>query len=378
MNKIAAIKTDWNKFDITSKWRILTAVSAGIMLVGLVVVLFFGFNLGIDFKGGTNLDVEIGTYLTEENFDRFENIITDVLTDLQLNYTTPRKFYRSGELVGISLRFHNQVGGENKTATDEQLTIIRKLINDKRGEQATVGELSQISDLMTGSPALSDIGGGKSDIEFATYKGVYSRIYDLDYTGRTGLKIYTETVTAGYSSKLLENALLALAVALVLIMIYIVFRFELRSGIIAVVALFHNVLIMIALTAMLRIQINAPFVAAVITIVAYSINDIIVIFDRIRENKIKPLYKGFSYGEIANISIKENLTRTFNTFFTTIVTITILVIISVSEIQEFALPIMMGLIAGLFCSIFIAPSLWVLLETASVKNKEKRALKVKK
>jgi preprotein translocase subunit SecF len=378
MTKIAAIKTDWNKFDITSKWRIFTAVSAGIMLIGLAVILFFGFNLGIDFKGGTNLDVEIGTHLTEDNFAEFEKIITDVLSDLRLNYTTPRKFYRSGELVGISLRFHNQAGEENKTATDAQLTIIRKLINDKRGEQATVGELSQIKDLLAGSPALSDIGGGKSDIEFVTYKGVYSRIYDLKYTGYTGLKLYTETVTAGYSSKLLENALLALAVALVLIMIYIVFRFELRSGIIAVVALFHNVLIMISLTAVLRIQINAPFVAAVITIVAYSINDIIVIFDRIRENKIKPLYKDSSYGEIANISIKENLTRTFNTFFTTIVTITILVIISVSEIQEFALPIMIGLVAGLFCSIFIAPSLWVLLENASVKNKEKRALKAKR
>ena len=108
----------------------------------------------------------------------------------------------------------------------------------------------------------------------------------------------------------------------------------------------------------LRLQVNSSFIAAVLTIVGYAINDTIVIFDRIRENMRLHSRKEMTRAELADLSVKETLPRTVNTSITTLLTIVMLYIMGVTSIREFALPIIIGLLAGIYTSVFIAPSLW--------------------
>ena len=154
------------------------------------------------------------------------------------------------------------------------------------------------------------------------------------------------------------NAISSVLIACALMLVYIWFRFELHFGVTAVVALLLDVGVMISMVTILRLQVNSSFIAAVLTIVGYAINDTIVIFDRIRENMRLHSRKEMTRAELADLSVKETLPRTVNTSITTLLTIVMLYIMGVTSIREFALPIIIGLLAGIYTSVFIAPSLW--------------------
>jgi len=158
---------------------------------------------------------------------------------------------------------------------------------------------------------------------------------------------------------LVKDALLALAVAGVLILIYISIRFEFYSAVAAVLCLLHDVLIMLAFVAITRMEVNSTFIAAVLTIVGYSINNTIVVFDRVRDNE-KSGFKGTT-AELINKSVKETFTRSMYTALTTFITITLLYVLGADAIRTFALPIIIGLAAGTYSSLFIAAPLWGLL-----------------
>ena len=177
-----------------------------------------------------------------------------------------------------------------------------------------------------------------------------------------------ESVGGVTSSEIVTNAFLSVVLAAVLMLIYIWIRFELFSGIAAVTALIHDVLIMTAVVCIARVQINSSYIAACLTIVGYSINDTIVLFDRIRENNKRFSIKSVARSEVADISIRETLSRTINTSVTTLVTILALYIFGVASIREFALPLIVGLISGTYSSIFIASPVWVALTQAKHKK----------
>ncbi len=161
---------------------------------------------------------------------------------------------------------------------------------------------------------------------------------------------------------LIRNAVTSVLIASVLMLIYIAFRFDFHSGVAAVLALIHDVAVMLAFMVILRdvIELNSSFIAAALTIVGYSINDTIVIFDRIRENaRNKP---ELSKVEIVDLSVKESMGRTIMTTVTTLVTITALYILGVPAIKEFALPIIVGVIAGTWSSNLISGYIWAWLE----------------
>ena len=166
-----------------------------------------------------------------------------------------------------------------------------------------------------------------------------------------------DRVGAVAGRELVQNAALSVCIACLLMLCYIWLRFEIHFGVTAVIALVIDVAVMLSMVAILRLQINSSFIAAVLTIVGYAINDTIVIFDRIRENR-KKYRREKNAKEIADLSVRETLARTINTTVTTLLTIVTLYILGVDSIREFALPIIVGLIAGNFTSIFIAPSLW--------------------
>lgn len=161
---------------------------------------------------------------------------------------------------------------------------------------------------------------------------------------------------------LIKNAVTSVLIASVLMLIYIAVRFDFHSGVAAVLALLHDVAVMLAFMVILRdvIELNSSFIAAALTIVGYSINDTIVIFDRIRSNaRNKP---ELPKAEVVSLSVKESLGRTIMTSITTLVTILALYILSVAAIKEFALPIIVGVIAGTWSSNLISGYIWAWLE----------------
>src|SRR5699024_1751731 len=137
-------------------------------------------------------------------------------------------------------------------------------------------------------------------------------------------------------------------------------RFEFLQGLAAIVALLHDAFFMIAVFSLLRIEVNVIFIAAVLTIVGYSINDTIVVFDRIRENmKLSKRIKGFSdLAKIVNQSINQTLSRSINTVLTTTLAALALLIFGSESIRSFAFALTIGLVAGTYSSIFIAAQLW--------------------
>lgn len=178
------------------------------------------------------------------------------------------------------------------------------------------------------------------------------------------------TVGATVGKELKRNAAIAILIATIAMLIYITVRFEISFAVAAIIALVHDVLITISFYAILGIQINLPFIAAILTIVGYSINDTIVVFDRIRENSKKS--RGKSYVEIADVSIRETLARSINTTLTTLITI-VAVYVFVPSIREFSLPLIIGITSGAYSSIFIASPLWVIFKSSKQKKKKNAA-----
>ena len=169
---------------------------------------------------------------------------------------------------------------------------------------------------------------------------------------------------------LVKNAVTSVLIASVLMLAYIAFRFDFHSGVAAVLALLHDVAIMLAFMVILRdlIELNSSFIAAALTIVGYSINDTIVVFDRIRENtKVKP---ELPKAELVSLSVRECLGRTIMTSVTTLVTILALYILGVAAIKEFALPIIVGVLAGTWSSNLISGYIWAWLEEKFPKKEK--------
>lgn len=174
-------------------------------------------------------------------------------------------------------------------------------------------------------------------------------------------------VSAAASTKLLTDALRAIIWSFIFMLIYITIRFDLKSGLAAIIGLLHNILIMIAVYAIFRLQINSTYIAAILTIVGYSINNTIIIFDKIRENR--KFARKVAFEDVSNKSLNQVLVRTINASVTTLLTITVLYIMGIESIREFALPIIVGVAVGTYSSIFISTPLWVLFFNAGAKKK---------
>lgn len=169
--------------------------------------------------------------------------------------------------------------------------------------------------------------------------------------------------------------------AILFILIYIIFRFDLKSGVMAIFALVINVLVMAAVYTITNIALNTTFIAAMLTVVGYSINNTIVIFDRIRENK-RFRKRNETISEMTNRSIRETMGRTINSTITTLITIVLIYILGVSTIKQFALPLIIGIVAGAYTSIFVASTFWAAWQEAAAEAKaaaaaEKKANKKK-
>ena len=169
-------------------------------------------------------------------------------------------------------------------------------------------------------------------------------------------------VSAIAGRDLLSNAVKALLIAFACMLVYIAIRFSPLSGAAAIFALVHDILIMCAFMVFFRgvFQVNSPFIAAILTIVGYSINNTIIIFDRIRETRKKPGYTQVDMMEVVEESVSSTLARTINTTLTTLFTLVCLYIFGVSSIKEFAFPLLVGMLAGTYSSVLISGQVWAM------------------
>jgi len=174
---------------------------------------------------------------------------------------------------------------------------------------------------------------------------------------------------------LINNAIKSVLVASVLMLLYIAIRFDFFSGMAAILGLLHDVLIMLSVSVILRsfMRVETTYIAALLTIVGYSINNTIIIFDRIRENSHKPQLRSMKRDEIVNLSVKESLSRTLNTTATTLITVVVLYIFGVDSIKLFALPLIIGIIAGTYSANMINGYIWAALKDAYDMRKKAKA-----
>jgi preprotein translocase subunit SecF len=231
-----------------------------------------------------------------------------------------------------------------------------------RFEQPTsVAELRELIAARLGRPEVTRFGGENEFLirarEFTQEEGAVSDLIVATLTERYGdgafAVVRTESVGAKVGSELQQKAILAILLAFSLTLVYLAFRFEWRFGVAAVIATFHDIVLTLGLLAAVRLEISLATVAAVLTIIGYSLNDTIVVFDRAREN-LKKFGRKESYKYILNRSINETLPRTVLTSGTTLVALLSLFVLGGPIIRDFALILLFGILIGTYSSIFVA------------------------
>ena len=381
----------------TEKKSLLWGIPALLAAAALVMNLCgAGLNPGIDFTGGSLLEYSVGEdFATEE--------ITGVLKQGGYTDTQVSKVAASdGSLTNVQIRVKLTDSTEttdsciSEAAGKYQLTL-----NSKRELTSALAEEYSLDAGLAGGRVYTFAGTAdgdalKDEIETALENARVSvsslHVYELDDDAEekrvrvvikaddassqlrslleTELKdkypeltyVSLEHAGAVSSARLVKNALMSLAVALVLMLVYIIFRFDLYSGLAALIALAHDCLIMLAFMSFFgfSFQLNSSFIAALLTIVGYSINNTIIVFDRVRENKKR--FAGVKeFEEIAKLSVRETLARTLNTTTTTLLTLLALYIFGVASIREFTFPLLVGMFAGTYSSVLLACPTWAWL-----------------
>ncbi|MBB3113235.1 SecD/SecF fusion protein [Paenibacillus phyllosphaerae] len=291
-------------YDFVKRRNFFFALSGGVTAVGLVMLLLFQFNYGVDFKAGTSLDIIVGQKITQQE-------ASDIIEEAGF---TPSSITVGGDnQERVSVRF------EEVLSSDEgEVAAILAKFTEKYGE-AVSGE--------------------------------------------------ENTVDPGIAQELGIKAIYAILFASLGIIAFVAFRFEWRFAVAGVIALFHDVFFVVSIFSIFRLEVNLTFIAAILTIIGYSINDTIVIFDRIRENLRFAKIKTFEdLAHLVNTSISQTLTRSINTGLMVLGASFILLLVGSDSIQLFSLAMTIGLMVGMYSTIYIASSIWLLLKRNSMNK----------
>ena len=288
--------------NFTGKRKILFTIPAVIIIIGIIAGIVMGFNLDIDFSGGTEITIDMGS---------------------------------------------------NTASNDE----IKAAVEDACGH-----DVSTVQKMDEGSKVLLRLTDYLKDDENKSIKDAFAEKYGLEDGS-----ISITSVSATIGNEMIGQSLLLCIITVILMLAYITIRFEFKFGLCSVIALVHDVLIMITFYILFRIPVNTSFIAAVLTIIGYSINATIVVFDRIREG-LRSATKKTDIDELTNHSITSTLTRSINTSITTLITIVVIYVMRIESLDDFTLPLMVGIVAGAYSSIFIAGPMWALFKKGGKKK----------
>jgi preprotein translocase subunit SecF len=289
---------------VVEKTKIWFIISSIIIITGICFMIYHkGLNFGLDFKGGTLIEINMEKDFTKSDLD----------------------------------------------------PMIQKYVNSSNYETTKVNSKNL------------DISVDNGKITDANAKQLFKDI-EKKYNLNDKDLLSTETIGASIGAELIQRSILSLAASIVLMLLFIAWRFEFKFGIAAVIALVHDVLVTLSVYSILNLQVDSSFIAAILTIIGYSISDTIVIFDRIRENQKKMRDKNLE--DMTDTSISQTVGRSICTVTTTIVTIACVhIFVPLESIRVFTLPILVGIASGCYSSIFIASPIWVLLKRRSDKKR---------
>ena len=273
--------------NFVSKFNKANIISLTIFILSILFIIIKGLNYGIDFKGGTLIELR-----TEKSVNATS--IRDSLNSLSLGDINVKKFGKEGDyLIKVE---------EKKSNNNKLIPLIKKTLSDSLN----------------------------SDVDFRRVENVGPKV----------------------SSELLESSIIAISLALAAMLFYIWVRFEWQFSVGSIIALFHDVVITLGIFSALSLEINLSIIAAVLTIVGYSMNDTVVIYDRIRENLLK--YTKINISDVANLSINETLSRTIITSITTLLALISIYVLGGEILRGFSFAMILGVIIGTYSSIFVA------------------------
>ena len=272
-------------YNFSSKFKYANFLSAILFFLSVVLIIFKGLNYGIDFKGGTLIE------LRSDNTEA--SSIRDILKNMNLGDVNVKKFGKDGDFL---------IKVEQRNDNNELIPKIKKNLSE---------------DL-------------NSEVNFRRVENVGPKV----------------------SAELLQSGIIAISLSLAAMLFYIWIRFEWQFSIGSIIALFHDVIITVGIFSLLSLEINLSIIAAVLTIVGYSMNDTVVIYDRIRENLGK--FHKLDISDIANLSINETLARTIITSVTTLLALLSIFILGGEILRGFSFAMILGVIIGTYSSIFVA------------------------
>jgi preprotein translocase subunit SecF len=297
--KLVPSETSW---DFFGKWKLWLGISALLVVVGFASFLIQGLNYGIDFRGGTTIRTE---------------------STLAVDVAAYRAALEPAGLGDISI---TEVF-DPSFAADQNVAMVR--IEAQEGDEAVTGE---------------------------TISAVETALRTID----PGMKFPSvESVGPKVSGELIKTAAIAVLMAIGAVLIYIWMRFEWQFALGAVVALVHDVILTLGIFSELQIKFDLAIIAALLTIVGYSINDTVVVFDRVRENL--RTYKTKDLSEVLNLSINETLSRTMMTSVTTLLALIALFVLGGDVIRGFVFAMIWGIIVGTYSSVFVASTILLFL-----------------
>ena len=284
------------KINFSSYFKIFNYISLFLFISSIILILFKGLNYGVDFKGGTIIEIR-----TKENINISQ--IRNNLSKFELGDLAVKEFGKKGDFI---LKFEKKLSDNNNEITKIENSL--KIIDDN---------------------------------------------VDLRRVESVGPKV---------SKELMEAGIISICLALTAMLFYIWIRFEWQFSIGSIIALIHDVTITLGIFSLLSIEINLSIVAAVLTIVGYSMNDTVVIFDRVRENLRK--YSDIKIFELTNISINETLSRTIITSATTLLALLAIYFFGGEILKGFSLAMILGVVFGTYSSIYIANTVLVRLRVS--------------
>ncbi len=303
------------------KW-IFMGISFALMIVSAISLIVRGFNLDTDFAGGIAVTYEIKS---DFNTEDVQKVVDEALGSHQ----SPSSIQRSNnDEVVVKFGYENDL----KTEADR-----------------SAFSLDRVTKITDALKAKYDAEASEEDAK------VILKNQDI--------------ISPSTGQDLARSALWMSILACIAILFYVTLRFEFVSGVVAIVALVHDVLLLLGLYSIMQWSVDTNFIAAILTVLGYSINNTIVIMDRIRENTRHARKE--SYSEIADKSILQTMNRSLNTTITTLLTIGMVYILGVKSIQVFALPIIIGIVIGFYSSVFVAGPLWATWRDSAVKAKKR-------
>jgi len=291
-------------FNIIGKRKIWYMLSLLLIIPGIISIFVQGFNLGIDFTGGTIVELKFAKPVTVLQ-------VRDTLKDYGLENSTI------------------QLAGKEHIEASEDVFVRTAILPDETRRAVLDGMKEKLGEYQV---------------------------------------LRTEKVGAVMGSELTLKAVLAMLISWVIIIMYISYRFELKFALSAIAALLHDIIIVMGVFSLLQKEIDGSFVAAIMTIIGYSINDTIVIFDRIRENLKLHFRKGGDLIELINHSIMQTMTRSIYTVLTVLFTVVSLFVFGGETTKNFALALLIGISCGAYSSIFNASPLWYDLKRMADKK----------